>query len=335
MLDGASLTLIAPGLGRGLGQLAARAAPVPQLAQLAARGALRYAWDRSDLAQATHSAWQRGLLWALQLEPQAHPSAALSALAHGAVDKTGMWLHMDPVHLLAGLNHLSLLELTGELQPSSQQRAALEPPLRQHLQACGGELLTLPGGGWLAHLPQAAQLRTVSPMAAAANELELAMPQGEGSAALRRMLTELQMLLHEHAVNRERSRLGLPEVNAVWLWGNGDLAPTASRALPFAVGDDAYLRGLYLHHGQSVSRLPSGAAELLGMLENQPQGIAVLAEQSPQSFEQEWLVPLVHALRARRLMRLQLILDGWHLSIDRRALRRFWRRPLPPGSWVA
>ena len=331
MTDGANLTLIVPGMG---GELS-RGAPHPLLAQLAARGSLRHAWDRSDLARATHSPWEQALLWALQLEPRTHPSAALSALAQGGVPQPGVWVHVDLVHLVAGLNHLSLIELAGELQPTEEQRAALEPSLRQHVQACGGDWLRLPNGGWLARLPRAGDLRTVNAAAAAANELELAMPQGEGGAALRRMMTELQMLLHQHAVNRERNRLGLPEATAAWLWGNGELAPADVRPLPLGLGAEAYLHGLYRQHGQSAQRLPAAADELLTLLDGRPQAVAVLTAQSLQSFEHEWLVPLVQALRARRLARLQLVLDGWHLSIDRRGLRRFWRRPRPPGSWVA
>jgi hypothetical protein len=351
----ASFTLIVPGLGGELAR-AAQALEVPQLAQLAARGSLRYAWDRSDLAHAAHCAWQRGLLWALQLAPAAHPSAALCALAHGievsalahgiegsalpSDDQTREWLHLELVHLAAGLNHLSLVELGAELQATAAERAALEPLLREHLQAHGARWHALPSGHWLVGLPLGAQLRTVCPAAAAANELELAMPQAEGGATLRRLMTELQMLLHEHAVNRERERRGWPAANALWPWGNGALVRQAPRSLPTAFGTHDYLCGIYRHYGSTVQRVPSSAAELLEALRSPAQlgatqALVVLEAPGLAHFEQQWLVPLVQALRARRLARLDLILDGWHLGIDRRGLRRFWRRPLPPGSWVA
>jgi hypothetical protein len=328
--------LIIPGIGRELGQ-AAPVLDMPQLGQLAARGSLRYAWDRSDLAHAAHCAWQRGLLWALQLEPAAHPSAVLCAHAHGIeiTQRAGEWLHLEPVHLAAGLNHLSLVELSGELHPAPAQRAAIEPQLRDHLHTHGVRLHTLPSGHWLVELPVAAQLRTLCPAAAAANDLELAMPQGAGGAALRRLMTELQMVLHEHAANQERGRQGLPEVNALWPWGNGGLVPAAVRPLPTAFAAHDYVRGIYRHYGSEAQPVPASAGELIEALQGSTRGLAVLDAPVPAHFEHQWLVPLVQALRARRLSSLDLILDGWHLSIDRRGLRRFWRRPLPPGSWVA
>ena len=39
---------------------------------------------------------------------------------------------------------------------------------------------------------------------------------------MRRLMTELQMLLHEHPVNEARAARGVPTVNAVWLWGGGE-----------------------------------------------------------------------------------------------------------------
>jgi len=380
MQDGAALTLIVPGMGRELAQAGPLPA-MPQLAQLAARGCLRHAWDRGDLTQATHYPWQRGLLAALQLEPSAHPSAALSAVAHGldssaiaheldssavaheldsraiareldssatADDlqqhgpstRSGAWWHLERVHLAAGLNHLSLVELGASLQPTAEQCAALEPQLRQHLQAAGARFESLPGGCWLLQLPTTSQPRTVCPEAAAANDLEQAMPQGEGGAALRRLMTELQMLLHEHPVNQQRSRQGLPAVNALWAWGNGCLAAQASRPLPEAFGAHDFLRGIYRHYGRTVRAAPSSGAELLAALEEGQHAVAVLEPLIDQldaaaQFEHQWLMPLARGLRTRCLVRLELVLDGWHLSIDRRGLRRFWRRPLPPGSWVA
>jgi hypothetical protein len=275
------------------------------------------------------------LLWALQLEPATHPSAALSALAQGLDLGACDWLHLDPIHLAAGLSHLSLVELEGELQPTAEQRGALEPLLRRHLRDAGCCLQVLRSGGWLLQWPRLAPVRTVCPAAAAANDLELAMPQGEAGAMLKRLMTELQMLVHEHAVNQQRARQGLPEVNAFWLWGNGQLVPTAARPLPIAFGSNDYLLGLYRYYGGDVQSPPASARELLEAVRGHARALLVLAARSAADFEQEWLVPLVQSLRARRLQQLDLILDGWHLSIDRRGLRRFWRGALPPASWVA
>jgi len=332
MTDRASLTLIVPGMARELAHTDP-APEAPRLAHLAARGSLRHAWDRSDLTQGALCAWQRGLLWALQLAVPEHPSAALTALANDLTSE-GDWLHAEPVHLVAGLNHLSLIELAGELQLSPQHSAACEAAVREHLQACGLRLHVLRSGRWLMQMPRRLELGAFCPAAAAANELERAMPQGADAAALRRLMTELQMLLHEHPVNQQRALQGLPAANSLWLWGNGS-AEASRQPLPPAFGSEDYLRGIYRLHAASLQPAPASSGELLGALTGCARAVALLDPQPASKFEQQWLTPLVEGLRARRLARLDLVLDSWHLSIDRRGLRRFWRRPLPPASWVA
>jgi len=329
----ASLTLIVPGMAR---QLATPGSALHAcwLAHLAARGSLRYAWDRSDLASGALYAWQRGLLWALQLTVPGHPSAALTALASDLAGD-GDWLHADPVHLAASLSHLSLIELAGELQLSSQHSAACEPVVREHLRACGFELHVLDSGRWLIQTPRRLDLVSFCPAAAAGNELQRAMPQGGDAAALRRLMTELQMLLHEHPVNQHRAQQGLPAANSIWLWGSGRTEP-CRQPLPLAFGSDDYLRGLYRCYAARLQPAPTCSDELLaGLPDNKVPAVALLEPQTPSGLEQHWLAPLIQALRARRLTRLDLLLDSWHLSIDRRGLRRFWRRPLPPESWTA
>ncbi len=341
MAERASLTLIVPGMGRELAG-AVPGGDAPRLAQLAARGSLRYEWDRSDLQGGALTSWQRGLLWALQLAAE-HPSALLTALAHDLVDDpagdldvaaTGDWLHADLVHLAAGLDHLSLVELPADLQATAAERTALEPQLREHLHACGWQLHVLPAGGWLIRTSARLQAIIPCPAAAAANDLQYAMPQGVDAVTLKRLMTEVQMLLHGHPVNQQRELRGLPAANSIWLWGNG-IPAARLQPLPPAFGSEDYLRGLYRLHTGNLQPLPASGAELLRLLPQRGRCVTVLPAQSASGFEQLWLAPLMQGLRARRLDQLDLVLDGWHLSIDRRGLRRFWRRPLPPGSWVA
>ena len=71
--------------------------------------------------------------------------------------------------------------------------------------------------------------------------LEGAMPTGPDARALRRLMAELQMLLHEHPVNQRRARAGAPEVNAIWLHGLGSVAHVQNVELPQAFGDEPRL----------------------------------------------------------------------------------------------
>lgn len=348
------LTLIVPGIGAAL----ARAAQMQsnrgqrdrtQLASMAGRGSLRYAWDRRDLAGLRP--WQRGLLAALGLPASAYPSAAVSASGsiEESVDAQGSgWLHAEPVHFITGLDRLSFLTLQGEAAVSDVERAALEPVLAEHLRASNCELhsISSPAPTWLIAAGRTFNAVTLCPDAAATNELDQVMPRGPEGGTLRRLMTELQMLLHEHPVNDARARRGLPAINAVWLWGGGaiDTGNTDIGAiqpaqpqpvLPLAFADEPYLRGIYRLHRQSIRPLPRSCDQLLCGIATAPRAIAVVSTVDDlDALETQWIEPLKRALADGAIDRVDLILDGWHLDVSRGSLRRFWRRPLPPAQWL-
>ncbi|RPH53100.1 MAG: hypothetical protein EHM84_04500, partial [Lysobacterales bacterium] len=76
-------------------------------------------------------------------------------------------------------------------------------------------------GAWLLRSERLLEVETATPAAVVIRGIDAAMPKGRDAAALRRLLTELQMLLHEHPVNLARARRSAPAVNAVWLHGVG------------------------------------------------------------------------------------------------------------------
>lgn len=355
----------------------------PLLARLAGRGALAMRWDRRD-PQADLRPWQRGLLSALELSPEPFASAPVSvagwmgAAADGVGgERGGTWLHAEPVHFAAGLNRLTFLGLEGAARVTGAERDALRPLLADHLQASG--LVLAPSRDWLIHSPRLLSVHTSCPDAAAANELERVMPRGADSGMLRRLMTELQMLLHEHPVNQARARLGLPAINSVWLWGVGSAAVPPAPAwgfaadLPVALGQAAFLRGLYQLQSQyaqssrdearEIQPLPGEGSALVAALAAAPRAIAVIESGSLASdgsgfnndagagnapamaatdelaevdaLEQRWLAPLTRALAAGELGRLDLVLDDWHCDVTRGALKWFWRKSLPVARWPA
>lgn len=220
------LTVIVPGIGAQLAQAAqAQSVRWPQLARLAGRGSVQQEWDRRD-PNAALRPWQRGLLAALGLPAAQFPSAAVSATGNSDALAGGFWLHAEPVHFVAGLDRLSFLPLNGDARVSDAERVALEPVLAEHLAASGFALHS-GAGEWLVRSDRVLAVQTACPEAAAANELERVMPHGPDGGEVRRLMTELQMLLHDHPVNEARARRGLPAINAVWLWGSGVVVSAA------------------------------------------------------------------------------------------------------------
>jgi hypothetical protein len=81
--------------------------------------------------------------------------------------------------------------------------------------------------------------------------------------------------------------------------------------------------------------MPVSCDALISGVAGAKRAVAVVPVTDLSVLEDQWIVPLAAALASRQLARLDFILDGWHLQLDRAALRRFWRKALPPAEWIA
>jgi hypothetical protein len=301
---------------------------MPALQKLVRRGSVKEARP----SQQGWDAWHLQLLDILGLEAdRLHASAPLDWLGQGGEPRPGSWLRAEFVHLELG-THSARLQRIEAL--SLEDAAALVTALRVSLLFPGIEVLRPP----LSQQTSQLFLYSASPVEAvcfpadfeATTELREALPQGRDGPLLRRLLTEAQMVLHDHPVNAKRERHGLPRVNAIWPAGLGDFAGLWPAPLPSIVSDDLYLKGLGRLHGAQVQPVADSAVQALM---SQDSGLVALsitaAEDSSavlRALEKNWFAPLVGALGKGRLSAVELTLDQFRVHLDRRDLRRFWRR---------
>ncbi len=147
--------------------------------------------------------------------------------------------------------------------------------------------------------------------------IESYLPTGAGAPRLRQLMSEIEMWLFEHAVNRARIADAMLAVNGLWLWGGGP----ALRALPavegWTAGHDAFFSAF------SGPPIRSGASC----------GVVVIAAQPGSAewpdVESRWLNPSLAGLRSGRIARLKLSAGNRCFSISTRWRRRFWRRNRP------
>lgn len=143
--------------------------------------------------------------------------------------------------------------------------------------------------------------------------IEEFLPAGEDAARLKQLISETEMWLFEHEVNRARTELNLPVINGLWFWGGG--APVAS--LPnlqgWAAGDDLFFNAFSAPRDE---KFQSGVVAT-GCVPGSDQWHAV---------ESRWLHPAVAMLRTRRISRLQISAAHRCFTVTARGLRRFWRR---------
>jgi hypothetical protein len=326
-----ALTLIAPQIAPALRQaIAERGARWPQLARLGGRGSIQALPAPRDGLRV----WQVALLDALGVHDSAqYPSAAVTRSGDTGEAARGFWLHLQPMHFIAGLDRLTAVVPHGASDVARAELVELEPTIGAHLRTAGMQLVTTSHDDWLVHSERVLEVQTATPESAAASPLEQAMPQGRDAPALRRLMTELQMLLHEHPVNVARLRRGVPEINAVWFHGAGEIRDLQRYALPQAFGDDLYLRGIYRLNDGDVTAAPTDVQSLLARLRSR--AVVVVAANDVDVLEAAWIAPLTRALRTGSIARLEIVLDRWRVSVARHALLKFWRAARVPAEWVA
>jgi hypothetical protein len=173
---------------------------------------------------------------------------------------------------------------------------------------------------------------TVDPLRVLGQSVEAALPTGPDAVGLRRLMTEVQMWLHDHAVNEQRARRGEPTVNALWIWGGGgDLPAQPAVNLPTLATKDPFLVGLWKRWKGPIASPVTSFATL------QDQRVAsavtvlscVTAEHSPaqalQKIERDWMLPAFSALKRGYVGRLRVHLNDRLFAVSRHDAYRFWR----------
>jgi hypothetical protein len=261
-----------------------------------------------------------------------YPSAAVMRTGLTNERAAGYWLRVQPIHFIAGLDRITTVLLRGASRMTEAERSSLDPMFAEHLQSSGLELHAA-NGEWLLQSASPLALETASPEFVAANPSLQTLPRGADAGPIRRLMTELQMLLHEHPVNARRQARGAPAINAVWIHGEGMLSDVSSVSLPAGYGEDPFLRGIYRLHGQTVGAKPADAKSLLAQLRGP--SVAVIDAPDLSVLETQWLAPLARALLIGAVSSLTLMFDEWQVTVERADMFKLWRRERRPMEWAA
>lgn len=234
----------------------------------------------------------------------------------------------EPVYLEPRLDQLCVHAQDATAAPGSDLQ-----PLMEHLQrALGGD-----SGIDFFHIDSCAYLRSSEPIATATVPAYLVdqrrpdrfMPTGDTAASFRKLISEIEMALHDHNVNIERQSKGLAPINSLWLWGGGTAATQQARPHPPLFGDDPLLQG-YWHSSSAVAA--SWPGSIAQCLQASVAGFVAVVPESDRDADllQICLGELRAALATGRLNRVILLFrDGVEVDIVKRHSLRFWRRSSP------
>ena len=257
------------------------------------------------------------------------------------------WLRADPVHVHADRDRLVMLG-NRLLDISESETNQLVIELNALVRDEGWELEAMNPRRWYLRLGGEPRMRSTALPEVIGRDVLHCMPRGAEARPWRRLLNEVQMMLHASSVNRAREQRGAPAVNSLWFWGGGVLPEVPHGTWSQVWSNEALATGLAALAGTPHASLPADAAE---WLEDDTPGAHLLvldgAREAAQyadveawrkfieSVHESWIAPLYAALKQGRLDSVTLdTLQGRAFVLDTRAARRWWlrRRPLP--AWA-
>lgn len=276
------------------------------------------------------------------------PIAAVTRLYDAGRADPYWWLRADPVCVQPDRDRLVLVaHETLALTLDEAQRLAAE--LNAHFAADGWHVEALHPLRWYLRATPPAQLVTQSPGPVLGEDIQHWLPVGPDAARWRGYLNEAQMLLHASPVNAAREAAGQLPVNSLWLWGGGVLPQRVPQPWVQVWSDSVLACGLAALNAVPCAS-PPPLRQVLIRSNALPRGAMLLHSEALQvagtmrdpvawlsallQFQDQWLAPLVSALRDGRLGRVDLLPgDGRRFVVTRARLRHWWRRRRALPAW--
>lgn len=240
-------------------------------------------------------------------------------------------LRVEP--LGADADHQGMFRIPGALLEIAREEAEdLAAAFRETFGADGLRLeIAAPARWYLAWEEAGADARAWRGFPGPAALMGAATRPAPPEADLRRLLSEVEMLFHAHAVNDLRRERAAPVVAGLHPWGGGSLA---AGTVPVAQGgrapEEPYLAGLRrlgTVPGNSAVRAAPGAVDAVGIA--WPLAVETVDAAQLAAIEQDWAAPLLALLRRGRLAGVRIVTARAVHETRRTDALRVWRRPRP------
>lgn len=287
-------------------------------------------------------------------QPSCLPIAATKACAElDGFDPNHFWLSVDPVQMIPDRDTLVLVP--GEnLQITEQESKALLQTFNAHFAEDKVELIWASSQHWYLSIVQPVDIQTTDIEKLAYQSVNEFYPKGNAGQYWRQLLNETQMLFYTHPVNDARREKGWPEINSIWVWGEGKIEAEKIliRSDASIHSNNAYLQGMATLSQSQYCGEPESHQAWLNQIER------FSAEQNNeinkhficlnsisdnlhnlqleewvsllQQLEQNWFAPLVQALKSGDIESLLLDLgQEYRVHLKPSHLKRFWRFKKP------
>jgi len=274
--------------------------------------------------------------------------APLGALCRYAdtEENDGRWrFRAAPVHLMPDRDRLRLSPEAPALE--REEADALAGELNAHFGEEGLLFEVATPSRWYVAVESAPELQTTSPEGLGGADIRPYLPKGPDALPWHARLNEVQMLLHNSAVNAERESGGKLPVTGLWLWGGGVLPQQLPPEVDWAIWADSGVcaaRGLSRLSGRSPQGVPVSADAVLSSPVER--AFVVTTEfrdaiidrditrwlETAKHWEANWFAPLLRALRLGKLERLALHCGPAIFVLTPLQAWRVWRRRRPMAA---
>lgn len=259
--------------------------------------------------------------------PDRWSQAALTRVADAGVDdaRSAAWLRADPAYIRPDINGARLLATGAALSITQQDVDAFLPALRP-LFGDTGFLLDAPHPTrWYLRLPRESRLpEFTTPTDALGEDVFDHTPDAPEARRWRSLLSEVQVVLHNHPHNAVRAAAGLVPVNSLWFWGGGQVPDSIATDCMTVFSDDPVLRGMAgvgTFNAMDVADFESFDSITHDAL------IDLRGVRDPDVMLQRWLLPAQSMSRQRRVD--FDLADGRVFQLQASQRWRFWRKPRP------
>jgi hypothetical protein len=246
--------------------------------------------------------------------------AAAMCAEQGVVDAASVFI-ATPVHYVAEMSNVRLAA-DGILSLSRPDADALAADFNRVWHDAGIRLVSGRSQTRLFCLTdRALDVATRDPEDLLDRHIENYLPSGADAPRLRQLMSEIEMWLFEHPVNRTRSAGAAPAVNGLWLWGGGSALASLPPIEGWTAGNDPFFNAFAASRAVPASGV-----------------IVVDAEPGTDAWrdaESRWLERSFADLRAGRIARLDLSAHDRCFSVKGRWNWRPWRRRRPWWEYLA
>jgi len=254
-------------------------------------------------------------------------------------NESDFWVKLDPVQMIPDRDTLILIPAK-DLEIKEAEAKALIEVFNQHFKQDKVEIEYGSPTDWFLRIKQAVDIKSTPLGEVSYSSIEGKYPTGHAARYWRQLLNEASMLFYTHQVNEQRRELGQPEINGIWLWGEGKLDTSELKARPDAKiwSSNTYLKGMANATQAQVDGFPDCLQSCLNsgqdhhllmpykLIEDLPNFSQEQWLESVNVLEKEWMTPLLKALKEKQIDSLLIeVGDGYRYHVQPAHLKRFWR----------